>query len=243
MGIFKIAAGKKPKKGANADINASTAQTAAVTETTENTATCNETLAFNAMYGGILNALKAEGNGFVGMTDDEIYDMLSGMLRPAFDRAVQDRMREGGRLIGQIASDANERGVGSSSYVQGELEEAREDTASDIALLEQTYAQELANGMYEALRRRNSAGRNGGISRQNQSTSIQGNTLAEMTAYFDGLPAKTRRAVLFSTDPYWEKVRAKLRSALGKNEFERLLAHYRGSRSSGAPYRTESTVN
>lgn len=133
MGIFKIAAGKKPKKGANADINASTAQTAAVTETTENTATCNETLAFNAMYGGILNALKAEGNGFVGMTDDEIYDMLSGMLRPAFDRAVQDRMREGGRLIGQIASDANERGVGSSSYVQGELEEAREDTASDIA--------------------------------------------------------------------------------------------------------------
>ena len=97
--------------------------------------------------------------------------------------------------------------------------------------------------MYEALRRRNSAGRNGGISRQNQSTSIQGNTLAEMTAYFDGLPAKTRRAVLFSTDPYWEEVRAKLRSALGKNEFERLLAHYRGSRSSGAPYRTESTVN
>ena len=91
MGIFKIAAGKKPKKGANADINASTAQTAAVTETTENTATCNETLAFNAMYGGILNALKAEGNGFVGMTDDEADQELKriadegSMTAKAFD--------------------------------------------------------------------------------------------------------------------------------------------------------------
>ncbi|MDO4567747.1 MAG: hypothetical protein Q4B99_02175, partial [Clostridia bacterium] len=193
--------------------------------------------AFDSIYEGVLNALALEESDYAGMDEEELFALFSGMLRPAFDRAIADRLLQGNAEQGELAADANARGMANSSHAAEASEDAAEAVTDDIALLEESYATRIAERMYAALRaQRAAASAQSGHGASDAAAAPSSDGFQAAAEYMNSLPARLRHALLYSGEERWREMREQLIAAYGRDVYDRLVRHFGNGRPGASPH-------
>ena len=87
-------------------------------------------------------------------TDSQLKNYLTQLIKPSYDRAIQQRQQQTGQANASIDADAASRGMGTSTWVTDAKARQQNSEAADVATLNSNYSSALSDALLNQINQR-----------------------------------------------------------------------------------------